>query len=587
VTLSRRLGFHATLTLSFGVLCVLTIGVLVLSLTRVIERRLAAQQGEALQSLARGTSIMLAEGLYDRIREVQLLAESPEAARSGLDPAVWRPILQRMQATRPHFAWIGITNEHGVVQSATGGLLQGQDVSARPWFQAARQGVHVGDVHAAKLLAAKLPPGADGEPMRFVDFAAPLRAADGRLLGVLGVHGSWDWAREVIDALRSKQARDNGILIFIVDVRGDVLHRPLGPAGAGAVPDVADLLPQARVLHWDDGVEYLTAAARLPPRTATTALDWTIVVRQPVHQALYAAAQAARVAWWAGLATLAVGLAGVWWLAGYVSAPLRRIARAAQRVGDGDLDSRIPQERQAAEVADLADSVRAMAATLIRQKTDLQAANSELEQRVAERTADLEGALAELARLARHDPVTGLHNRRGADERLAQELALYRRHGTVFSILLADIDRFKQVNDQHGHDVGDQVLAETARRMGLSCRRTDLLCRYGGEEFLLVMAHTDAQGGAAAAEKIRAQVAAAPIGPLQQVTVSIGVATVAPGLLDAAPLVKAADQALYAAKRNGRNRVEVAGVEAVPIPAAPDAMQPLPASPAAVRGGDY
>jgi two-component system cell cycle response regulator len=157
---------------------------------------------------------------------------------------------------------------------------------------------------------------------------------------------------------------------------------------------------------------------------------------------------------------------------------------------------------------------------------------------------------------------------------------------TVFSILLADIDRFKQVNDQHGHDVGDQVLAETARRMGLSCRRTDLLCRYGGEEFLLVMAHTDAQGAAAAAEKIRAQVAAAPIGPLQQVTVSIGVATVAPGLLDAAPLVKAADQALYAAKRNGRNRVEVAGVEAVPMPAAPDAMQPRPASPAAVRGSD-
>jgi diguanylate cyclase (GGDEF)-like protein len=168
------------------------------------------------------------------------------------------------------------------------------------------------------------------------------------------------------------------------------------------------------------------------------------------------------------------------------------------------------------------------------------------------------GQLEALALLARRDPLTGLPNRRALDEALAREAARAARGGTPLSAVALDVDRFKRVNDEHGHAAGDAVLAEVAGRAAGALRAGDLLARVGGEELTAILPGADLAAAAEVAERIRACVAAAPIqaaGRALAVTVSLGCATLLPGEGDGRALLARADARLYDAKRAGRDRV--------------------------------
>jgi diguanylate cyclase (GGDEF)-like protein len=175
---------------------------------------------------------------------------------------------------------------------------------------------------------------------------------------------------------------------------------------------------------------------------------------------------------------------------------------------------------------------------------------------------DLRDQGARLDALARTDELTGLPNRREVLERVAAELERGARTGLPTSLLMFDIDRFKRVNDTHGHAAGDCVLRAVAAIARVSLRRIDVCGRVGGEEFLVLLPDADAEDALAAAERLRAAIAARAMNCVDQtlhITVSVGVVTRAPGetaSLDA--LVQAADLALYAAKDAGRDRVVVA-----------------------------
>ena len=182
------------------------------------------------------------------------------------------------------------------------------------------------------------------------------------------------------------------------------------------------------------------------------------------------------------------------------------------------------------------------------------------EQREAEATR--KKLLDELERRATTDPLTGLANRRAGREALERETALARRHGHALSVALFDIDHFKKVNDDLGHDVGDVVIREFARVLRLAARATDVVARWGGEEFLVLLLHTDLEGGRIFGERIRELLAKGQpwealrdpkTGHLRQITASCGIATLAPD--DEGDLVRRADEALYDAKRAGRDRV--------------------------------
>ncbi|HEB96100.1 MAG TPA: sensor domain-containing diguanylate cyclase [Sedimenticola thiotaurini] len=159
------------------------------------------------------------------------------------------------------------------------------------------------------------------------------------------------------------------------------------------------------------------------------------------------------------------------------------------------------------------------------------------------------------------DALTGLHNRRYLERRLQEEIARARRHGQPLSCLFVDADHFKRVNDEHGHNTGDLVLREIARRMRECLRRSDVATRFGGEEFALLLPQTDADEAFCLAERIRRHIGGQPFPTAQggriPVTVSIGVGELPGEGGDGAGkrMLEQADAALYQAKRQGRDRV--------------------------------
>ena len=171
----------------------------------------------------------------------------------------------------------------------------------------------------------------------------------------------------------------------------------------------------------------------------------------------------------------------------------------------------------------------------------------------------MRSALDQSLELAVTDQLTGLNNRRYLVNQLQGLVQRAARGGDPVSVVIADIDHFKRINDSFGHDVGDEVLKEFAARLATNLRSIDMPCRYGGEEFVIAMPNTQAEYAALVAERLRRDVAAAPfqIGGRDPATItaSFGVASTGPGIDTVDRLLKRADEALYRAKQAGRNRV--------------------------------
>ncbi|MGM0570233.1 GGDEF domain-containing protein [Marinobacter sp.] len=165
----------------------------------------------------------------------------------------------------------------------------------------------------------------------------------------------------------------------------------------------------------------------------------------------------------------------------------------------------------------------------------------------------------ELSEIARVDPLTGIYNRRAFDECCDIEFSRALRSGTSFAIIMCDLDHFKKVNDKHGHHIGDEVLRRFAAILQDRIRQHDVVARFGGEEFILLLPNNNTEQGLQVAEQIRAKTAATRITIDGNISVtlsaSFGVAHYCAGDSDWSSVLHRADNALYAAKKQGRNRV--------------------------------
>lgn len=177
-----------------------------------------------------------------------------------------------------------------------------------------------------------------------------------------------------------------------------------------------------------------------------------------------------------------------------------------------------------------------------------------------ERLRELRDAQEDLQRMALTDPLTRIGNRATFDMSMKQAAARSRRSHTPYALLLLDLDHFKQFNDLHGHQAGDSVLQKVAAALNKSSRDTDICCRYGGEEFAVILPDTNAAAAKVLADRIHRNIAAVsrklPL-EYQPITVSIGISSSSAanhGAVD--QMLKQADMALYRAKNNGRNRTE-------------------------------
>ncbi len=193
--------------------------------------------------------------------------------------------------------------------------------------------------------------------------------------------------------------------------------------------------------------------------------------------------------------------------------------------------------------------------------------------RILDLQADLVSARDELSYQATHDPLTRLWNRSAILNTLRMEMGRASHQHTALGVALADIDRFKQINDTYGHAAGDIVLCETAHRMTAAVRAYDSIGRYGGEEFLMVFPGCDSTNSTMIAERLRSAVGEQCIRIAQKqitVTISLGVTTMGPATgTDIDSLIQGADSALYRAKADGRNRIVLSALDEMPQPVRP------------------
>lgn len=544
-----KASLRSHLTLWFAGLSLLVLLSVGFYMGHIATEQVKQASGNALLSTARSSAALLAVQLRERQLEVALLSKAPLFRRGNLDaPDILTLIELRIQF-RAEYAWMGVADAEGRVRQAVNGLLVNQSVQQRPWFQAGMRGEYTGDPHEAVLLAKLLPAATNGEPLRFIDFAAPIRNAQGETIGVIGAHAHWNWVTQIVNSAVMQKDAAPHLEALIIDFDGKVLY----PEALAGQQMPKDNLSSSS--GWTTGNGYVTASVAVPsPSNANRA--WYIVVRQPLDIAL----QPARVLLYKLLilAVLAAILFTVvaYYLALTLSRPIERLAKSAKQVQDHQPGAVFPQDHTVLEIAQLGRSLTGMTQSLFSKERELKDANASLEATVAQRTADLTQANADLLKLATHDALTGVYNRRRFDEKVVENSLLFQRTGRTFALLLIDVDYFKRVNDTYGHAFGDDVLCELAALIENTTRATDFVARYGGEEFAVLLPEVEEPDSPeVVAEKIRAAIAAAHFPTVGHVTVSIGVSVAEPGDRDSLALLKRADMQLYQAKGAGRNRV--------------------------------
>jgi PAS domain S-box-containing protein len=467
---ARPLG--AYLALAFTLLCILLTGVLVLIIeSRVIDQA-KGQIGDGLAALALQTSDKLDRGMFERYREVALLSGQIAYANAAGGVADHGKVLARVQKSYQFYDWIGMTDLDGKVLVSGSGLLQGADVSARPWFRQGLHGGYVGDVHEALLLA-KLLPGQPGELRRFVDVAFPYADGQGKVQGVLGAHMSWKWASDVEQSVIGSSSLPS-LETVILSARGEVF---LGPQDLLRKTLHAESFRRAHrerngyVLEtWPDGTEYLVGFSQTGAMVKDyPGLGWVVLVRQNVDAAYAPVRELRRYIVGSGLALAVLFSIFGYAVARRITRPLKELAASAARMQDGDLLEVAPGRGGYSEVRALADTLNVLVANLDGRRRQLEYLNSTLEARVDGRTRELTDAFAAVqaseARIraiveAAQDAFIGV----GPDGRIVDfnsqaEAMLGWERGDALGRTLADLFLADQFRPAASCTVGDFVAA--------------------------------------------------------------------------------------------------------------------------------
>lgn len=404
------LSLQALLTSLFGLFGL----ALALSVSAVAERvaaeHLRTQIGYELATYADSLRDRLDGVMHDHWQLVRTLATVSRDVAPTRE--TWRAWIDSVQAAHKDVAWLGLTDADGIVVTSSGGLLQGKSVAQRPWYRAARGGPFAGDVHEAVLLAQHLPPLPDGEPMRFVDVATPIHGADGRLLGVLGGHLSWAWARRVERSILAPlDDRRSGIEGLILRSDGEVLLGSASLIGTKLDPALIKQLEAAShnsksrhaLVDWDGGRPYLVSTSKSVGKDDFPGLDWTVVVRQPIEAAFAPVSELGRTILLSSLAlVIPFGLMG-FGIAKVTTRPLLALVSFAEHHRSGDRDRTVPSGGYS-EAKSLSFALGRLLSDLTARDAALEASNRVLEQRVEERTRALQKASALTKRIVGSSP---------------------------------------------------------------------------------------------------------------------------------------------------------------------------------------
>lgn len=371
-----------------------------------------------------------------------------------------------------------------------------------------------------------------------ISLSYPIFDDDDRYLGTV-IGSIYLHERNVLSRLLGQHYYRDGSHLFVVDGKGIVLYHPdrrrIGlPAGNDTIIRSAMSGQEGDgQLRGADGVDMLAGYAWV--NTA----NWGVVAQRPTATTLARLDELLWVTVRNALPLLLLLLPGIWWMSKLIAQPLRRLASIARKMDDGTSAEEIKQ-------------VPSWYFEAHQLKRALQAGLDSVHR-----------IMQGLRRENATDPLTGLTNRRG----LTTVLREYLHNDSRYAVLALDIDHFKQVNDTHGHDVGDTLLVHLAGILQQNSREADLACRSGGEEFVMVLLHATLAEAQVAAQRLHDQLRLQPNPIGQPITISIGIAHYPETTSRPEDLLKQADLALYAAKRGGRNRTCLAEPDNKDLPA--------------------
>lgn len=506
--------------------------------------QMEADIGDAASEAAYQMVDKLDRSMDARIKEVKLLL-AMQALTNDTSTNVLREQLERLQDNHSVVSWIGFTDPEGVVQAATGGILEGVSIAHRPVFIEGEQQLWIGDVHEAVLLA-QLLPNPTGEALKFVDIATPVHDRSGKFHGVLAVHLSWQWAEYVQQTMLSPTSQQLGADMLLLAEDGTVLLGP--PTFLGQpldsltqIPSPGDTAPQWAIETWPNGERYVTGYARSSGFEDFPGLGWIAVSRQPIGTAFAPVEKLQAAIMGTGL-LLALLFAVIGWvIASRMVAPLTRLSHAADQIQDSERADCIPLESGSPEMKRLSTSMRNMVGRLLDQRQTIN----------------------RLEDLANTDPLTGLPNRAFLTHYLQLAVPEAERNQQSMAVIFIDLDGFKQVNDELGHHAGDLLLIEITRRLKSALRSGDVVARLGGDEFVMVLKtkqeHLEMLTHDISRRLLSSinQPVALPDNEQGCVSCSLGAAWWPHHGLHISTVLQLADDALYEAKSRGKHQLVI------------------------------
>lgn len=458
--------------------------------------------------------------LYFRTAQQQLAFSAEALAGNFADRQRMNEEIRRFGRLGNGFNAVLVVREDGIVLAAS--PEAGAQVGAPVQSEGART-----------ALAQRMPllstPYLDSDAHYTVFLSHPIFDAGHRYLGYVG-GALYLHERNVLHMLLGNHHYSDGSYLYVVDGTGRLLYHQR-PERIGERVDSNPVVQAVmrggsgaqRVVN-TQGVDMLAGYATVP------STGWGIIAQRPVAVTLEELTSLAARIVRDSIPFTVLSLLLFWFVASAVSRPLRQLSSCARELDAPDAPARISQIRTWFHEADRLKHAMLAGSYLFHSK------------------------LGKLNQENITDHLTGLVNRRG------MELALesWQSLSLPFAVLAIDADHFKSINDTFGHDMGDRVLCFLAEKMADSCRSGDLLCRSGGEEFIALLPGPGLEEAQQIAERLCDIIAHAPSPLGTPVTVSIGVAHYPTSASDVAQVLKQADQALYAAKRNGRNQVVAA-----------------------------
>jgi diguanylate cyclase (GGDEF)-like protein len=550
-----HLTVRTQIAAAVAVMCVVLVGTLAGSAALIGYQNTASQVNSNLAAVAAATSGRLDRFMAERQLEMKLFSQlQPLQKLWQNNPAELRHALEQLQSTFTDLAWIGFADVEGKVVAATGGLLEGKSVAARPWFKEGLQRLAIGDVHEAVLLAQLLGQRESGEPYRFVDLAFPVKDSSGKLLGVLGGHLNWDWASQLIGDVEANDG-ETDTRLTIVDKNGVALIGPDRGTARFSGEQLAGILKARKgaITEVSEGQRVLTAFYVGTGHREYQGLNWIVTASQPAAVALGAAMLSAKFILGIGVLAALIGLALAVGISRRVARPIIAITQEADRIGRASGPTMLARQSGSVEVVQLTRALR----SLLRRIGFAEERTKEAELRATENALQFKDDMVKLQKMADTDYLTGLMNRRAFLTVAEDTVEFCRRYKRGMATLMIDIDHFKKINDTHGHAAGDDAIKRIAEIIDQSIRTTDKAARFGGEEFVVLLREIDQETAQLLAERIRTSIEQTTITHGETsfaATVSIGVAINANDDRDVQDMIERADQGLYIAKKSGRNR---------------------------------